>query len=63
VGRAVRLPLNASGGAGTMEHLAEVLLRSEADAVLAASIFHFGQHTVADVKRYLRAQGICVRLE
>jgi cyclase len=63
VGRAVRLPVIASGGAGTMEHLAEVLLRGQADAVLAASIFHFGQHTVADVKRYLRAQGICVRLE
>jgi imidazole glycerol-phosphate synthase subunit HisF len=40
-----------------------VLLRSEADAVLAASIFHFGQHTVADVKRFLRAQGISVRLD
>ncbi len=63
VGRAVRLPLIASGGAGSMEHLAEVLLRSNADAVLAASIFHFGQHTVADVKRFLRACGISVRLE
>ncbi len=63
VGRAVRLPIIASGGAGTLEHLAEVLLRSDADAVLAASIFHFGQHTVAEVKRHLRAQGICVRLD
>ncbi len=63
VGRAVRVPVIASGGAGTMEHLAEVLLGSQADAVLAASIFHFGQHTVADVKRFLRAQGICVRLD
>ena len=63
VGRAVRLPVIASGGAGSMEHLAEVLQRSNVDAVLAASIFHFGQHTVADVKRFLRARGICVRLE
>ncbi len=63
VGRAVRLPVIASGGAGSMEHLAEVLRRSNADAVLAASIFHFGQHTVADVKRFLRERGICVRLE
>jgi cyclase len=63
VGQAVRLPVIASGGAGSMEHLAEVLLRSDADAVLAASIFHFGQHTVGDVKRFLRAQGICVRLD
>ena len=63
VGRAVRLPVIASGGAGSMEHLAEVLLQSNADAVLAASIFHFGQHTVADVKRFLRERGISVRLE
>ena len=63
VGLAVRLPVIASGGAGSMEHLAEVLLRSNADAVLAASIFHFGQHTVGDVKRFLRERGICVRLD
>lgn len=63
VGRAVRLPIIASGGAGSLEHLAEVLLRSQAGAVLAASIFHFGQHTVAEVKQFLRAQGIDVRLE
>lgn len=63
VGQAVRLPVIASGGAGSMQHLAEVLLRSNADAVLAASIFHFGQHTVGEVKRFLRERGICVRLE
>ena len=61
VGQAVRLPVIASGGAGSLEHLAEVLLTSNADAVLAASIFHFGQHTVGDVKRFLRERGICVR--
>lgn len=63
VGQAVRLPVIASGGAGTLEHLAEVLQRGHADAVLAASIFHFGQHTVGDVKRFLREQGIEVRFE
>ena len=63
VGRAVRLPIIASGGAGSLEHLAEVLLRGQADAVLAASIFHFGQHTVAEVKRFLRGKGIEVRLD
>jgi len=63
VGKAVRLPVIASGGAGSMEHMADVLLRGSADAVLAASIFHFGQHTVGDVKRYLRERGINVRLD
>ena len=63
VGQAVRLPVIASGGAGTLEHLAEVLQRGHADAVLAASIFHFGQHTIGDVKRFLREQGIEVRLD
>ena len=51
----------ASGGAGTLEHMAEVLLAGKADAVLAASIFHFGEFTVGDVKRHLAAQGIAVR--
>jgi cyclase len=52
----------ASGGAGKLEHLAEVLKAGCADAVLAASIFHFGEYTVADVKRYLKSEGIHVRL-
>ena len=63
VGRAVRLPVIASGGAGSLDHLAEVLLRGHADAVLAASIFHFGEQTVGDVKRFLRERGIEVRLD
>jgi len=61
VSESVNIPVVASGGAGCLEHLAEVLLKGKADAVLAASIFHFGQHTVADVKNYLAAQGIPVR--
>ena len=61
VGAAVGVPVIASGGAGTLAHMAEVLTRGGADAVLAASIFHFGEHDVAGVKRYLAAQGIPVR--
>ncbi len=59
---AVGVPVVASGGAGTLDHLAEVLLEGHADAVLAASIFHFGTYTVQQAKEYLRAQGISVRL-
>ena len=61
VGAAVGVPVIASGGAGTLAHLADVLTRGGADAVLAASIFHFGEHDVAGVKRYLAARGIPVR--
>lgn len=61
VSESVGVPVIASGGAGNLEHLAEVLLKGSADAVLAASIFHFGQHTVGEVKNYLAAQGIPVR--
>lgn len=52
----------ACGSAGRLEHLAEVWLAGKADAVLAASIFHFGTYTVGDVKRYLAKQKIPVRL-
>ena len=52
----------ASGGAGSLPHMAEVLLEGKADAVLAASIFHFGEYTVADVKKYLASRHIPVRL-
>ncbi len=62
VSEAVAIPVVASGGAGKLEHLAEVLKEGKADAVLAASIFHFGEYTVGDVKRYLKAEGIHVRL-
>jgi len=61
VGNAVRIPVIASGGAGTLDHLADVLERGGADAVLAASIFHFGQFTVDDAKAHLEARGLPVR--
>ena len=63
VSEAVRVPVIASGGAGTLEHMADVLQRGKADAVLAASVFHFGEYKVADVKRFLQDKGICVRLQ
>jgi cyclase len=62
ISEAVGVPVVASGGAGKLEHLAEVLIEGKADAVLAASIFHFGQYTVGDVKQFLAKQGIHVRL-
>jgi cyclase len=62
ISESVGVPVVASGGAGKLEHMAEVLLEGKADAVLAASIFHFGQYTVGDVKQFLAKQGIPVRL-
>ena len=62
IGEAVGVPVVASGGAGSLEHMAEVLLEGRADAVLAASIFHFGSHTVRQVKEHLASRGIPVRL-
>lgn len=62
VSESVGVPVVASGGAGSREHMAAVLLEGKADAVLAASIFHFGEWTVQDVKQYLAARGIPVRL-
>jgi cyclase len=63
IAEAVSVPLIASGGVGTLAHLYDGLVRGKADAVLAASIFHFGEHTVPEAKRYLRARGVPVRLE
>lgn len=57
----VRIPVIASGGAGSPEDLLQAVTEGMADAVLAASIFHFGKHTVSSVKDYLSARGICVR--
>ena len=62
VARAVDIPVIASGGVGNIEHFAEGILEGEADAVLAASVFHFGELTIRQVKEYMRAQGIPVRL-
>jgi cyclase len=62
ISESVGVPVVASGGAGTLEHMVEVLEEGKADAVLAASIFHFGEYTVGDVKRFLASKGIPVRL-
>jgi cyclase len=61
VSRAVRVPVIASGGAGKLSHLADAIEKGEADAVLAASIFHYGTCTIAQAKRVLRSRGIPVR--
>ncbi len=61
VSEAVGIAVIASGGAGTLEHMAEVLTTGKADAVLAASVFHFGEYQVADVKNFLAARGITIR--
>ena len=61
VSRAVGIPVIASGGAGTLEHLREGLVEGGADAVLAAGIFHFGVHSVREAKDYLRERGVAVR--
>jgi len=62
VADAVGIPVIASGGVGSLEHLAEGVTQGRADAVLAASIFHFGEHTVAGAKRLMTDRGIPVRL-
>jgi cyclase len=59
---AVNIPVIASGGAGTMEHFRDAITQGGADAVLAASLFHFGEMKIRDLKEYLREQGIPVRL-
>lgn len=60
--RTVRIPVIASGGAGTLEHFFEGFAKGEADACLAASVFHFGELTILQTKEYLRSKGIPVRL-
>jgi len=63
VSQSVSVPVIASGGAGSLEHLYEGLVEGCADAALAASIFHFGTHTIAEAKAYLRGRGVEVRSE
>jgi imidazole glycerol-phosphate synthase subunit HisF len=63
VSQSVSVPVIASGGAGSLEHLYEGLVDGCADAALAASIFHFGTHTIAEAKAYLRGRGVEVRSE
>ena len=62
VSRAVKIPVIASGGAGNPEHFADVLTNGEADAALAASIFHYGEIRISDLKGHLKAKGIPVRM-
>ena len=63
VSDAVAIPVIASGGVGNLQHLADGVSEGHADAVLAASIFHFGEHTVREAKQFMAAQGIPVRLD
>jgi cyclase len=62
VSEAVGVPVIASGGVGTLEHLADGVIEGRADAVLAASVFHFGDFTVRQAKEHMRSRGIEVRL-
>ena len=62
VSEATTIPVIASGGAGTLEHLYEGIVKGKADAVLAASIFHFKEITISETKRYLAAKGLAIRL-
>jgi cyclase len=61
VSTAVNIPVIASGGVGGLQDLVDGVTQGAADAVLAASIFHFGQHTIAEAKQFMAAQGVCVR--
>jgi cyclase len=61
VARAVEVPVIASGGVGTLEHLAAGLTEGEADAVLAASIFHYGKYTIGEARKFLTGRGISMR--
>ena len=62
ISKAVHIPVIASGGAGNIEHMYEAFAKADADAALAASIFHFGEFTIGQAKEFLRSKGIPVRL-
>ena len=62
ISEAVGVPVIASGGAGTLDHMVDAVTIGKADAVLAASIFHFGEFTIREVKEYMRDKGIEIRL-
>jgi cyclase len=62
ISEAVGVPVIASGGAGTLDHLVEAVTEGKADAVLAASIFHFGEFTIRQVKQYMQSNGVTVRM-
>ena len=63
VSEAVSVPVIASGGAGTLEDLYQALVSGKADAVLAASIFHYGTYSIAETKKYLAKKGIPIRMQ
>jgi cyclase len=63
VAEAVPVPVIASGGVGSLQDLADGITQGKADAVLAASIFHYGQHTVGEAKRFMADRGIDMRLD
>ncbi|MFQ5520630.1 MAG: HisA/HisF-related TIM barrel protein, partial [Candidatus Methylomirabilia bacterium] len=63
IAEGVSMPVIASGGVGSLQHLVEGATVGKADAVLAASIFHFGTYTIRDAKLYLKASGVPVRVE
>ena len=62
ISEAVTVPVIASGGVGNLDHLVDGVIKGKADAVLAASIFHFGEHSIPEAKRYMQERGIEVRL-
>ena len=62
ISNSVRIPVIASGGAGTPEHLSEVFSEGKADAALVASMLHYGEYTIAEIKSYLSANGHQVRV-
>lgn len=62
IARSVNIPVIASGGVGTLEHIAEGLSEGEADAALAASIYHFGEYSIRETKEFLSARGLPVRI-
>jgi cyclase len=62
VSDAVGVPVIASGGVGNLQHLVDGITKGHADAVLAASIFHYGEYTVGQAKEYMTSQGISVRI-
>jgi len=61
ISSAVDVPVIASGGAGTLEQIADVLINTDADAALVASLLHFGKTSVKEIKKFLKSKGICVR--
>jgi cyclase len=63
VAEAVSVPVIASGGAGSLEHLRQSVVEGKADAALVATLFHFGRHSIREAKEYLRDRGVAVRLE